>query len=289
MPESNVPQCPEPIPYSNESYGYAEIDFKPTPHAVFDNQVKLVHVDKILANQLGEITQPVQDVLAYPNLASVGDNNAKPLLTSYAGADISLPTTLASSDVNTVSINDISQPNQPTQPTQPTHHNQPTQPTHHNQPNPPSPNLSNQLLGIKPIPMAPMILPVPSKNKERFENNPIQSNDNLANFIPKNNPIGRVEHFGPNKNEFFANKHIKEFFGDINTMDNIVFIIAVIALGYYYVSTYHPEYLNNFNNINISTIPIISQLTNPNVTTENKIIIVVAIVIGLVLVSRMLK
>jgi len=281
MPESNVPQCPEPIPYSDESYGYAEIDFKPTPHAVFDNQVKLVPVDKVLANQLGEITQPVQDVLAYPNLAPVGDNNAKPLLTSYAGADISLPTTLGGSDIDTVSINDITQPSQPTQP---------NESNQHNQPNPPSSNISNQLLGVKPIPMAPMNPPVNSKNKERFENNPMQfnheSNDNLANYINKNNPVGRVEHFGPNKKEFFGNKNYKEFFGDINTMDNIVFFAVIIALGYYYVSTYHPEYLTN---INISTIPIISQLTNPNVTTENKIIIVVAIVIGLVLVSRMLK
>lgn len=273
MPESNVAQCPEPIPYSDESYGYAEIDFTPVPHAVFDNQVKLVPVDKILSNQLGEITQPVQggsnvaDVVGSPILPTVNDSNAKPLLSSYAGAEISLPTTLGGSDINMVSVNDITQP---------------TQSNQSNQPNLPVPaNQASQPLSIKPVPMAPMYPPVPSRSRENFENQPIpfgpEPDNNLANFINKTDPVGKVEHFG---------SKIKEHFTDVKTMDTIVFGAVIIALGYYYVSTYHPQYISN---IDVSKIPILSQLNDPNVTSENKIIIVIAIVIGVILVSRMLK
>jgi hypothetical protein len=271
MPDSNVP-CPEPIPYSNESYGYADIDFTPAPHPVFDNKAHLVHVDKILSNQLGEATHPIQDskplpqVVGSPILPVVGDNNAVPLLSSYAGSEISLPTTLGASDVSSVSVNDIVQPTQPVQP-----------------------------ITIKPVPMAPMVPMVPmtitpSKSNEKFTNmnKPFgpENKNNLADFIYKNDPVGKVEHFGPQINKNSKNTNNTEHFGNVKTMDNIVFGAVVLALGYYYVSTYHPSYLAN---INFSKIPILSQLNDPNITNENKIIIVVAIVVGLVLVSRMLK
>jgi hypothetical protein len=69
-------------------------------------------------------------------------------------------------------------------------------------------------------------------------------------------------------------------------MDMIVFIIVLCVGTYYYVSTYHAEWLAN---IDVNKIPIISQLNDPNVTQENKIIMIIAVVIGIVLVSRMLK
>lgn len=272
MPDSNVP-CPEPIAYSNESYGYADIDFTTAPHPVFDNQAKLVPVDKILASQLGEITKPVQDsnplpqIVGAPVLPSVGESNAKPLLTSYAGADITLPTTLGGKDINSVSVNDIvTQPNQPAQPAQPA----------------PEP------IGIKPVPMAPMTLPTPSKSNEKFSNLDIpygpEKPSSLAKFIYKNDPVGRIEHFGPAKKEHFGGN--KEHFGNVKTMDNIVILAVFIAVGYYVASTYYPD---SIKNIDVSKIPIISQLNDPNVTSENKIIIVIAIVLGIVLVSRTLK
>jgi len=295
MPDSNIPSCAEPLPYSNESYGYADIDFTPKSHAVFDNQVTLVAVDKVLSNQLGEITPPNQPLAANPVLPVASDSTAKPMLSSSAGADISLPTTLSGTDVNSVSVNDIvSQPAaaQPVQPVQP----EPAQPA------PPKPVPVQPT--IKPVPMAPMNLTVPSKSREGFANPPQQpfgpapmarptpnKNNNLANFIYKNDPVGRIEHFGPKNNntekkiEHFGGK--KEHFSpDMKTIDTIVIGAVIAALAYYYVSTYHPEYLAN---VDVSKVPIVSQLNDPNVTRENKIIIVVAVVVGLVLVTRMLK
>jgi hypothetical protein len=267
MPDSNV-SCPEPMPFSNESYGYADIDFTPNKHSVFENKPHGVSVDKILSNQLGDITPPNQDykvaeVVGSPVLPSVSDSNAKPLLSSYAGADISLPTTLSSSDVNSVSVNDIVNSNQvqPAQPVQP---------------------VKSEPVSIKPVPMAPMNLPVPSKSGEHFSNN--NESQNLAKFIEKNNPIGKVENFGPVMGP--KNEKKVEHFGNVQTMDNIVIGVVVVALAYYYVSTYHPQYLSNMD---VSKVPILSQLNDPNVSNENKIIIVVAVVVGLVLVSRMLK
>ena len=271
MPDSNVP-CPEPMPYSNESQGYADIDFTPASHSVFDNKAQLVPVDKILSNQLGDVTKPggdfkpLPEIVGSPILPSTGEDNAKPLLSSYAGADISLPTTLGGTDVNSVSVNDIVNPG--------------SQPAQANQPKP-------EPIAIKPVPMAPMNAPVPSKPMENFSNNVAYGpENNLANYISKTNPIGRVEKFGPPepKVEHFGGK--KEHFANVQTMDNIVFGVVVVALGYYYVSTYHPEYLSNMD---VSKVPIVSQLNDPNVSNENKIIIVVAVVVGLVLVSRMLK
>jgi len=261
MPDSNVP-CPEPMPFSNESYGYADIDFTTTRPAVFDNKPQGVYIDKILSNQLGDITPPNQEVVGSPILPSVTDSNAKPLLSSYAGADISLPTTLSSTDVNSVSVNDIVSSNQ----------NQASQP------------VKSEPVSIKAVPMAPMNLPVPvpSKTGEHFSNN--NESENLAKFIEKNNPIGKVENFGPVMGP--KNDKKVEHFGNVQTMDNIVIGVVAVAVLYYYVSTYHPQYLSNMD---VSKIPIVSQLNDPNVSNENKIIIVVAVVVGLVLVSRMLK
>jgi hypothetical protein len=72
-------------------------------------------------------------------------------------------------------------------------------------------------------------------------------------------------------------------------MDNLVLLVAVAASIYYYVSTYHPEYLRSIPNVDFSKIPIISQLNDPNVSNENKIVIVVAVVVAVVLIARMLK
>jgi len=274
MPDSNVP-CPEPMPYSNESYGYAEIDFTIKPHAVFDNKVDLVPVDKVLSNQLGGVTLPptnfttLPQVVGFPLLPDVSEGDAKPLLTSYAGSEISLPTTLSSVDLNSVSVNDIVTPQvKPAQPAQPAPP----------KPEPPKP----EPIAIKPVPIAPINPPVPSKSKQNFSNT-----ENFANFIRGNNPVGRVEKFGPRldkKVEHFGSKNVEHF--GLKTMDNLVFILVVCAIGYYYVSNYHPEYINNMD---LSKVPVLSQLQDPNVTTENKVIVVVAIVIGLILITRMLK
>ena len=306
MSDSNVQNCPEPIPYSNESYGYAEIDFKPESHAVFDNQVKLVSVDNILSNQLGNITQPVQQNLSgNPNLPLVGDLDVKPLLSSYSGADISSSTTLSNTDINSVSINDIVfQPERRSVPSmsimevptiplskQSNENFRPQQPVRNN-----IERFDSELPAINNIEKFGPELP-PINNIEKLEPELPETNNNIANFLNqninlrnnanknnavRNNGIKNIEAFSPSNISPSKSKQMI----NIKTMDMIVISVVALAAVYYYISTYHPDYIAN---IDLSKIPILSQLNDPNVTKENKIIIIIAIVIGVVLVSRMLK
>ena len=80
MPDSSVP-CPEPMPYSSNSNEFAEIDFTPKAMSVFTNQPQFVEVDKVLSNQVGPITNPVQ-TQGYPVLPPISDSTASPLLSS---------------------------------------------------------------------------------------------------------------------------------------------------------------------------------------------------------------
>jgi len=324
MSDSNVQNCPEPIPYSNESYGYAEIDFKPESHAVFDNQVKLVSVDNILSNQLGNITQPVQqNISGNPNLPAVGDLDVKPLLSSYSGADISSSTTLSNTEINSVSINDIVfQPERRSVPSmsimevptiplekQTNENFRPQQPIRNNQPRnniekfapqlPPRNNIEKFGPELPPrnnIEKFGSELP-PINNIEKLEPELPETNNNIANFLNqninlrnnanknnavRNNGIKNIEAFSPSNISPSKSKQMM----NIKTMDMIVISVVALAAVYYYISTYHPTYISN---IDFSKIPILSQLNDANVTKENKIIIIVAIVIGIVLVSRMLK
>lgn len=275
MSDSNVQNCPEPIPYSNEIYGFGEVDFAPTSKAVFDNSVKLISVDNILSNQLGDITPPVQSFSGNPTLAPVGDNDAKPLLSSYVGADITLPTTLASVDTNSVPNNNIApQPEIKIEP-----------------------SISSMPIPSVSVPLAANENFKPKIQERKFEHfGPnIPEKNNLANFINQNNFIKNLANRNskPKNIETFSasNKQITNSPSinknvNMKTMDMLVFGIVLCVGAYYYVSTYHAEWLAN---IDVNKIPIVSQLNDPNVTKENKIIIIIAIVIGIVLVSRMLK
>jgi len=260
---SNVP-CPEPIPYSDNIYGYSDIDFNVAAPVVQSLQPVNVSVDSILANQLGPVTNPVtpsrtSDVSGFPVLPVVGENDAKPLLSSYAGADINLPTTLSNGNASNVSVNDIVNvaPPAPVLST-------PSVPQEFTNVN--RPRATTKAVNVK----QPTVM-----TKEQFNN--IQNKNapkKLANFISKRQP----EHFtNPRKIEhFYKNK--------LTIMDNIVIIIIILAFIYYAVSLKHGEL-----NINLSKVPILSQLTDSNVSTENKVIIVFAVVIAFVLIGRMMK
>ena len=101
----------------------------------------------------------------------------------------------------------------------------------------------------------------------------INKNKNMANFI---NNKQNLEHFNSTRTV--------EHFNKMTLMDNIVLAIVIIAFIYYVVTLKYGE-----NHIDTSKIPIISQLADKDVSAENKIIIVVAVVIACVLISRMMK
>ena len=85
MSTSPSVSCPEPLPYSDDISGYADIDFTVAAPKVQSMQPNIVQVDSILSNQLGPTSNPMQAPSAswmpgFPELAPGGENNAKPLL-----------------------------------------------------------------------------------------------------------------------------------------------------------------------------------------------------------------
>jgi hypothetical protein len=261
MSASPSVSCPEPAPYSDSVSGYAEIDFVVPQPSVFSAQPTTVSVDSIVSGQVGPVTNPVTPsvtpfVAGFPVLAEVGDNNARPLLSSSSGADISEPTTLSSGQPNTMPIEEVYNSNNTTKPsTPPVQMPEPTMPMS-TMPTP------NEMASMTNVPRVNS--PVELKN--------ISNQNNLSNFINNNQP--KIEHF---------NKKKVEHFFHMSAMDNIVLAIVIGAGIYYVVSLKHGSQMD------VSKIPILSQLADDNVSWENKVIIVLAVVIAFVLISRMLK
>ena len=256
---SSVP-CAEPMPYSDDINEYAEIDFNVAPSAMQILQASLVPVDSILSKQLGPVSNPVQSVsttasvVGSPILPAVGDNNAKPLLSSYVGADVSAPMTLSTASPQNVSINNVT-----------------------NSPTASAPQLLSGSPEVKPFNERQQFTNVndfQEPQKRLPVNQPVNKNKNLANYI---NDKQKTEHFSNPKVEHYD-------FKKITIMDNIVIGIVLIAFVYYVVSLKHGD-----NHVDLSKIPILAQLSDQDVSVENKIIIVVAVVIACVLISRMMK
>lgn len=266
--------CAEPMPYSDDVSGYADIDFNVAPQAVFNMQPAGVPVDSILSKQLGPNTNPVTPAVApyvngFPILPEVGDNNAKPLLSSYNGTDISASMTLSNNLPNTMSVNDIVGNPSVTQPF--TNVTVPEEVQHYK-------NVNNQRVPHKPTNSFAELTNIPASimGREQFDNikKGNVNKNTLAKFID-NNTNSNVEHFG-------KPKQIEHFF-QMTLMDNIVLAIVLGAFIYYIVT------LKSGNNLDTSKIPIVSQLSDKNVSTENKVIIVVAVVVACVLINRMMK
>ena len=272
---SSVP-CPEPIPYSDEISGYADIDFNVSSPAVNNIQPNTVAVDSLLANQLGPVSNPVQpssgaSVSGFPVLPAVGESNAKPLLSSYSGADITAPMTLSNSNPNIVSINEIT--------------------------NSPSTVITQPLVAPVPqqftnVPRKPTLI-----KKEQFNNANINANTNAntkantnANIKANTNANTKAntnlaQFIDKSQNaEHYANPKRIEHFSKLTVMDNIVIGLVIVVFAYYIFSLKHGD-----SHLNTSKIPIVSQLSDKDVSTENKIIIVVSVVIACVLISRMMK
>lgn len=264
---SSLP-CPEPMPFSDDISGYAEVDFATVAQPIYTAQPNVVPVDTILSNQLGPVTNPVSPsvsmdngIVGSPILPVVEESNAKPLLSSYSGSDINASTTLADNNLSFVSVNDIiNNVEQPTGMQVPTGIQKFT-------------NVNNE-------PKVHQNIPPPPPN-----NMPLHTkNNNLSNFIAKNDkPRATTEHFNPKPaiKNIAPVKNVEHFSGHMSIMDNIVLTIVIGAIIYYVVSSKQ--------DVDLSKIPILAQLSDPNATTQNKIIIVVAVVVALVLIGRMLK
>jgi hypothetical protein len=268
------PPCPEPLPFSDVISDYAEIDFTVKSQPVVSLQPVMVPVDTILSNQLGPNSNPIQSpsstpmtyVSGFPELAPVGESNAAPLLSSYMGADINAPMTLSNPNLSFSSVNDIvNQENTIKQ----SFNNVENKP---NKPNKPQQHIENFNSNIS---HKKNIIRSPNQNrshKKSIIRSPNQNN-NLANYI---NNKASVEHFSPKKIEHFGH-------ANLSVMDNIVILIVLAAFIYYIVS------LKTDYKVDVSKIPIANQLADNSVSVENKIIIVLAVVIALVLIRKMLK
>ena len=265
---SSLP-CPEPMPSSSDISRYAEIDFATTQPSVFSAQPNMVPVDTILSTQLGPVTNPVtpsssmdNGIVGAPILPVVEESNAKPLLSSYSGSDINASTTLANNNLGFVSVNDIS--------------NMSVESAN-------APSVTGIQKFTPEIPAPPQNnnhAPPQNNNHAPPQNNNHTPPKNLSTFIANNNkPRASTEHFNPKP--VAPVKSIEHFMGHMTMMDNIVLAIVVGAIIYYVVSAKQ--------NLDLSKIPILAQLSDPAVTVQNKIVIVVAVVVALVLIGRMLK
>ena len=275
------PQCPEPVPFSDVVSDYADIDFNVKSPPVVSLQPVMVPVDTILANQLGPNSNPLQSpavtpmtyVSGFPELSPVGESNAIPLLSSNIGADINAPMTLSNPSLSFSSINDIVNEDkikqQFTQPQSQPQSQPITQPSIEN-------FNSNILKKNERQHRQPRMNKVNvNNNLSRANNNLAGANNNLAKYI---NNTASIEHFSPKKIEHFN-------LPKLSMMDNIVIAIVLFAFIYYIVSLKSDYSVN----VDVSKIPIASQLADNNVSVENKIIIVLAVVIALVLIRKMLK
>jgi hypothetical protein len=308
---SSVQPCPEPSPYSNESYAAAEINYAPSNQPAVNSVVQntqFTYVDSLLSNQLGPITNPVTNgsVLNYnasPVLPVVDDSNASPVLSSSLGADINNSYTLLQNE-NNIPVQPT--PVRPT-PVQPT----PVQPTPV-QPTPvfpvpvapepvfPLPIVPDQVVPAPVIPgpstpelVVPVadtqiqsnVVPPVGQPSESFNNiqrkNPVQ---NLSKFIQNKQPIARREHFGSPKEHFAITT-------GSSVMDTLV-LCLIVGMAVYYVISPKNMTMDNINqsveNV-VSQIPVLSQLVDDNVSDTNKLLIVGAIVVAFIFITKMMS
>ena len=133
-----------------------------------------------------------------------------------------------------------------------------------------APSISDQLI-VPQLQATPKLTPqnTPLPIAESFKNNK-KTKNNLANFIKSK------EHF-KNKEHFSGGKTI---------LDNIV-LFVIISAAVFYIYSMSPYYKPM--NIDLSNIPLIGQLTDSNVSDNNKLMIVAGILIAVVVISRLLK
>ncbi len=268
---SSLEKCPEPSAYFTDSY-MATVDF-PEERAVMNLKPTFVEVDALLSNQLGGVTNPVSgnqngqqmELSGFPVLPEVGESNAVPVLSSSNGADINSSTTLASNQLenNFLSVsNNVSQPAQPVQP-------QPVQP----QPVVP-PTAPTSVSPMQPAQPTQGTVGETFNNVNRVKYNPMQkkTQENFGSYIQNKAPVKKVA------------KRVEHFDLQKIVMDYFV-LILVIGVGVFYIFSQK----QGVENLNLQNVPVIGQLTDPNVSDNNKIMLVIGIVVVVVLIARVLS
>jgi len=314
---SSVQPCPEPIAYSSDMSNMADfdstspfalalspsysgdtvapIDFVVSKPEVFNNLPDFAPVDSILANSVGPVTNPVtnQSVAGNPErqavLATMDQSNAEPVMSSSMGADINSSYTLTQNMKN----NDFATldqvlakavvPSQPAQPQIPKPQiPQPLKPLPPQQSQPllPQPLAPQLLTPSQPVePSKPVVTAASLTPSESFKNinnaKPTENKPNLAKYINKQNKQ-KVEHFN-NK------RTVEHYFTNSSMVDNVILIVVLCAAGYILFQT--DEKVTEM----VSKIPVISHLVDPKTSDNNKLMIVGAIVIGVILIMRVLS
>jgi hypothetical protein len=307
---SSVQPCPEPSPYSSDSYSAAEINYSPSNQPAVNSVVQnaqFTYVDSLLANQLGPVTNPVTNGAvpnynASPVLPVVGDSDASPVLSSSAGADINNSYTLLQTDNNNHNSNQsapvvpapvvpapvvpapvvpapvVPAPVVPA-PVVPA----PVVPA----PVVPAPVVPAPVVPVATEPVAPIqsnIVPPVSVPSESFNNmNKPKPAQDLSRFIQNKQPIAKREHFGSPKEHFAitTGSHVAD----------ILIICFIIGIAVYYIISPSNDTMNNINNSVenvVSHIPVLSQLVDDNVSDINKLLIVSAIVIAFIFISKVI-
>ena len=293
-PNVEVPACPEPTPYSYSS-DMAPVDFASTLPVVFSAQPAFAPVDSILANQLGPITNPVTDktfivpVGGAPILPIVDYGIAEPQLSSTAGSSINESTTLFQNNlVDFKSVNDIVPPEVQQPPVvQPPFVQPPVvQPPFVQPPVVQPPEVQPPFVQppeVQPQDISNMIAPP-------TESAPIRPEQfkNINKYVPKiqKNLASFIQSFG--------SKSTKEHFtGSVKgILDIILGIVLAIALAFYVHEHWHPTtapegFVSSAKKTFQSLWPW-EQLHNPDVSDNNKLMIVLAIVITVIILYRIL-
>jgi hypothetical protein len=264
MSSPSVEPCPEPVPYTTTRDAYmADIDFPTNDPVVFSSKPSFVDVDSIVANQVGPITNPVTgntpEYNMEPVMPRISDSNASPVISSSMGADINAPSTLVSSNVSDfLSVNNIESFKQALQ-TPPVVKKLPALPVMNTENKPTVESFANTK-------------PNTTQNTTQNTNTMklLTNNNNLASFIANNKP--KV-----NNNQ---NIRVKEHFGKPTNMSSTTILIILLILGagvVYYMQ--HKDTMNLYlSQFDFSKIPILSELNDPNVSKNNKLMIVVGIV-----------
>jgi len=314
---SSVEPCPEPLPYSKNLDFAADVESSLSP-SVLDSVVaknQFVPVDSILGNQLGPITNPVANT-AFPAVSELVESKAVPILSSQMGSDVNNSYTLLNNLAPSLNesfnggprvVENLKNTGSPSSGCSSgalknmtdkekfeycklpkckdipfcsliLNSNAPTHtPGVHALTHAPAVNAPTHSPAVYAPTHSPAVYaPTHSPAVNHFTND----NKNLPEFI-KGNKVKNVntkEHFGNKRKEHFS-------LTTGSSMLDIVILVTVVGLIAYYVLA-----PSNTNVDNIaSKIPVVSSLVDPAVSDTHKLLIVTAIVIAVIVISKMMK
>jgi hypothetical protein len=250
MSSPSAEPCPEPVPYSTHNVTYmADVDFPTSEPAVFNAQPAFVAVDSILSNQLGPVTNPVS--------ANSAEYNFMPVMPNVSDSNASpVVSSAVGADINAPSTLASS-------------------------------NTSDFLSvnNVESLTQPKMEKPENKKVEkavESFDNTnlnkmKLSTNNNLASYITNNKPVVKnnvTEHFN------MPSSH---------NVKIIVLVLLLVGAG----AVYYMHSNNILPDMQLVTeylqkVPIVSELMDPNVSDNNKLMIVIGIVVVIYVLVKVL-